>query len=90
MTPIVNGLQTVQDAGLGWLLLGDSMTPQKFIREMAGHVPTNYDSLSPEEQAQVRAQLALSGQRGVAVVLPLPCRPQDPQLHRLPQRLSLL
>ncbi len=58
------GLQTLEDAGLDWLLLGDSMTPQKFIRDLAGQVPADYDSLSPRQQAQVRAQLALSGQRG--------------------------
>jgi hypothetical protein len=57
-------LDTLEAAGLDWLLLGDVMTPQKFIHELAGAVPDDYDNLSPQQQRQVQARLALSGQRG--------------------------
>ncbi len=58
------GLDTLEAAGLDWLLLGDNMTPQKFIHDLAGVVPEEYDNLSPTQQQQVQARLALSGQRG--------------------------
>lgn len=58
------GAQALKAAELDWLLLGDSMTPQKFIRELAAHLPDDYDSLPPALQERVRARLALSGQRG--------------------------
>ena len=58
------GLQTLKAAGLDWLLTADSMTPQKFIRDLAAHVPEDYGELTPAQRERVHARLALPGQRG--------------------------
>ncbi len=58
------GLSILSDCGLDWLLAPDESTPQKFIQSLAGRLPADYGSLSPEIQEYVKRQLALSGQRG--------------------------
>jgi len=58
------GRDTLERAGLGWLLLADEVTPAKFLWDLAGHVPPNYDRLPPEDYARAKARLALPSQRG--------------------------
>ena len=58
------GLQTLKAAGLDWLLTSDSMTPQKFIHDLAAFVPENYGQLTDAQRERVHARLALAGQRG--------------------------
>ncbi|MBV9617334.1 MAG: DUF3987 domain-containing protein [Ktedonobacteraceae bacterium] len=58
------GRAVLSSADLEWLLAADDATPQKFISEMAGCLPSNYASLSPQEQQDVQRQLAFAGQRG--------------------------
>jgi hypothetical protein len=56
--------ETLNAAGLGFLLLSDDITPQKFLQELSGQVPENYDELSADERELIRLTLAFTGQRG--------------------------
>lgn len=47
---------------LSWLLTPDTVTPQKLISNMSGHLPTGYGDLSEEEQFWARKRCAMSGQ----------------------------
>ncbi len=58
------GRDLLIDAGLDWLLLPDSVTPQRFIQEMAGLLPKEYANLPPYQQHRIKMRLALSGKRG--------------------------
>ncbi|HEY5001994.1 MAG TPA: DUF3987 domain-containing protein [Ktedonobacteraceae bacterium] len=58
------GRAVLKSAGLEWFLAPDDATPQKFISEMAGHIASNYDSMSPEAQRMVELQYCFAGQRG--------------------------
>lgn len=58
------GLQTLNRAGLAWLLAADSATPQKFVADLTARLVNDYDNLSIEEQAIARLRLAFAGQRG--------------------------
>jgi hypothetical protein len=58
------GLQTIQNAGLNWLLAADSATPQKFVADLTPRLSVNYDELDDEQRTWARLRLALPGQRG--------------------------
>lgn len=58
------GLQMLKAAGLDWLLTADSMTPQKFIRDLAAPLPEDYEQLTGAQRERLHARLALAGQRG--------------------------
>lgn len=58
------GLQTINKAGLGWLLAADNATPQKFIKDLTPTLPEDYNQLSDDDRTIVRNRLALAGQRG--------------------------
>lgn len=57
-------LAILRELTLDWLLLPSSLTPQRFIHEMAGVIPDNYDKLAADEQDHIKMLLALSGKRG--------------------------
>jgi hypothetical protein len=51
-------------AGLDHLLLGDRITPQKMLSDMAGiYVPASYADMEPEKQRRVEQRLSMPGQR---------------------------
>jgi hypothetical protein len=51
--------------GLHWLLGSNSPTPEKLLSNMAGKfIPSNWDSLTPEQQEFEEKRLAYSGQLG--------------------------
>lgn len=54
----------LRELGLGWFLLSDSLTPQRFIHEMSGYIPDNFDKLTAAEQDRIKTSLAFSGKRG--------------------------
>jgi Protein of unknown function (DUF3987) len=58
------GTKLLRAAGLDYLLGNDETTPQKLLADMAGHVPRNFGSMSPEHQELVRLRMAMSGQLG--------------------------
>jgi hypothetical protein len=58
------GIQTLNRAGLSWLLTADSATPQKFITDLTNRLDDHYNELSAEEQKIKRLKLAMAGQRG--------------------------
>jgi hypothetical protein len=58
------GYDVLRAAQLDWLLASDDMTPQKFISDLVGRVPSNYAQLAPHEEKLVRQRLALPAQRG--------------------------
>jgi hypothetical protein len=58
------GINVLSAAGLDWLLAPDESTPQKFVQSMAGKLPSDYGSVSSEQQDFIKRQLAFSGQRG--------------------------
>lgn len=51
-------------AGLDWMLLPDTTTPQKMINMMSNTVPENYQSLSIDQKARILDQLKFAGQKG--------------------------
>lgn len=53
----------LQQIGLDWLLAPDDSTPQKFLTDMTGRVPGNYDELPPERQARIKKRLSRAAQR---------------------------
>ena len=57
-------LQTLQRAGLDWLLAADSATPQKFVADLAIKQIENYDTLDLTQQERARLRGGLAGQRG--------------------------
>ena len=57
--------ELIHAAGLGWLLGGDKITPQKLMSDMTGQVlPPDYQDLPTERQAWLKRRLAMPGQRG--------------------------
>jgi hypothetical protein len=54
---------TLRVAGLDWLLAGDA-TPQKFIADLTGKVPSGFDTLPSDLQERIRLRLAFPAQRG--------------------------
>ncbi|SRR6266567_3296679 len=58
------GLAVLSQAGLDWMLAPDEATPQRFIQSLAGRLPADYGTFSPDLQERGRQQLALSGQKG--------------------------
>jgi hypothetical protein len=58
------GRDVLRSANLDWLLTADDATPQKFISDLAGGLPANYEELTIEQQERVRWRLALAGQHG--------------------------
>ncbi len=57
-------ITVLQQADLAFLLGDDETTPQKLLADMAGCLPANYGDLDDEQQARIRARVAMSGQRG--------------------------
>lgn len=58
------GRKALTDAGCGFLLTPDRITPQALIRRMSGKVEDDYGDLDATEQAIRRRDLAFAGQRG--------------------------
>lgn len=56
--------ETIHAVGLGSLLAADNATPQAFIKDLAEHLPENWDGLSTGLQDTHRQRLAFAGQRG--------------------------
>jgi hypothetical protein len=54
----------IRAAGLTSLLAPDESTPQALIKDMAGHVPQDFDELPLEKQTRTRQRLAFAAQRG--------------------------
>ncbi len=59
-----NARAVLRQAGLDWLLAPDESTPQRFISDLAGRLPSNFDDLDPDMQDRMRRRLALAAQRG--------------------------
>lgn len=57
-------VKVLRAAGLGFLLGADETTPQKFMSDCVGYIPSNYFQLSEEKQQRWRQRLAMPGQRG--------------------------
>ncbi len=57
-------VKVLRAAGLGWLLGADETTPQKFMSDCVGYIPSNYFQLSEEKQQRWKQRLAMPGQRG--------------------------
>jgi hypothetical protein len=57
-------IATLKAAGLDWLLAADDATPQKFIQDLTGPVPDDYDSLPKNVQDRIKKRCAFAGQRG--------------------------
>jgi hypothetical protein len=58
------GKEVLKSAGLDFLLLPDTATPQKMISLMTTVVPENYQRLTLLQQERITNQLAFAGQRG--------------------------
>lgn len=58
------GFSTLQAAGLGYLLLPDNSTPQKFLMEMKSALPEDYADLDEPGKKRVLNKIAFAGQRG--------------------------
>lgn len=54
--------RTLRDAGLGWILAPDSITPQKLLSNMSGKLPSGYDKMTIEQQTEAELRYAFSGQ----------------------------
>lgn len=57
-------IATLKAAGLDWLLAADDATPQKFIQDLTGPVPDDYDNLPKTVQDRIENRCAFAGQRG--------------------------
>ena len=51
-------------AGLDWMLLPDTTTPQKMINLMSNSVPDNYQSLPLDQKTRIQEKLKFAGQKG--------------------------
>lgn len=58
--------QTLQTAGLDWMLAADDSTPQAFIRGLSSRLPSDFDDLPPYYQEKISKRFALRGARGWA------------------------
>jgi hypothetical protein len=57
-------IETLQSAGLDWLLAADASSPQKFIQDLTLRVPDKYAEMPAHRQRWYRERLAFAGQRG--------------------------
>jgi hypothetical protein len=57
-------ISLLRAAGLQWLLCPSESTPRRFVYDMSGKVPANYEQLAWEERSLADLRLALPGQRG--------------------------
>ena len=58
------GIGLARAIAVDWLLAPDDSTPQKFISDMTGKVPGNYDELPPDKQQRIQRRLSRAAQRG--------------------------
>ena len=58
------GKEVLISAGLDYLLLPDTTTPQKMIHDMSGKVPDNYLEMTIKQKERVKKKLAFAGQKG--------------------------
>jgi hypothetical protein len=58
------GIDALRQAGCGHLLAADRSTPQALLRSMAGYLPPDYGSRSPEAQEALQHRVAFAAQRG--------------------------
>lgn len=56
--------QTLQKAGLSYLLAPDESTPQAYIHSLTARTPTDYNELSNERLAILHKRLAFAAQKG--------------------------
>lgn len=61
------GMRLLRAAHLGFLTGDDETTPQRLLYDMAGHLPSNYGSLSLDEREEILARIAFSAQRGTYI-----------------------
>jgi hypothetical protein len=57
------GLQTLEAAGLAYLLAPDDASPQAFVQSLVARVSERWAKLTPEAQERERQRLAFAGQR---------------------------
>ena len=57
------GLQTLEEAGLAYLLAPDDASPQAFVQSLVARVSERWAKLTPEAQERERQRLAFAGQR---------------------------
>ena len=58
------GIDALRQAGCGHLLASDRSTPQALLRSMAGYVPFDYGSRTPEVQETIARRVSFAAQRG--------------------------
>lgn len=57
-------IQTIEQAGLRWLIAPDNATPQKFIENMSTQTISDFDQLTDEQKSFAMLSAAFAGQRG--------------------------
>lgn len=63
-TTIENALITLRAAGLDWVLLPGKMTPEFFYKMASGRVSDEYETMTDDEIALYKKQLAFAGKYG--------------------------
>jgi hypothetical protein len=58
-----NGRGILKALELEWMVPVDRASPEKFLSSMAGTIPKNYGELMPEQQEEIRREIAMSGKR---------------------------
>lgn len=58
------GSETIDQAGLRYLLAPDDATPAALLQRMARQTVTNWDNLTLDDQEATRKRIAFAGQRG--------------------------